>query len=176
MKLSIYGLVYKGRKEMAIFTMDFINEYTKLKSSDKQKITLYRLHHENQDGKLAIPKIPDNYFTKNGYEENKTPRVCFGPSIGKCLMALSRNCTNEEYYVHIPEPGSNFDVYKPTLDEVPDSGVTGELWVLNKVKQKCIGKIKVISDDGKFGHKFNYGDGKFAELYGWNWKWIERYN
>ena len=170
---------FKYKDEKRCFYMNFINEYVKLKNIEN--IKLFRLTRDNENNKLTIPRIPDNYFTKNGYEENKTPRICFGPSIDKCLMALSRNCTNEEYYVHIPEPGSNFDVYKPTLEEVPDSGITEEMWVLEKINQICIGKVKVISNDEKDSKKFYYGpfnnSQKFsAELYSWKWEWIEKYN
>ena len=164
---------------MGIFNMEYITEYTKLKNIEKTKI--FRLTHTNENNKVAIPRIPDNYFVKNGYEDNKTPRVCFAPSIDKCLMALSRNCSLEEFYVQIPDPSNNFKIYKPNTKEVPDSGITDELWILEEVNQICIGKIKVIGDDGKPGHKFTYGPfnnpTKFsAELYGWNWEWIEKYN
>ena len=37
------------------------------------------------------PRVPDNFFTKNGYEDNNTNRVSFAPSIDKCLAGLSQN-------------------------------------------------------------------------------------
>ena len=33
--------------------------------------------------------------------------------------------------------------------------------------------IKVIDDKGLLGHKFTYGDNT-AELYDWEWKWVEQ--
>ena len=33
----------------------------------------------DMDGKILSPRIPKNFFTENGYEDNKTPRVCFSP-------------------------------------------------------------------------------------------------
>lgn len=139
---------------------------------------LYFLSPINMDGCQLAPKIPNNYFTQNGYEDNETPRICFAPSIDKCLIALSRNCTGEELYVHIPRLRNNTlkrIIHKPTIDQVPDSGITGEIWVTNKIPVMCIGKIKVTGDDGKRGHKFKYGNNKEAELYGWKWEWIEKY-
>lgn len=65
-------------------------------------------------------------------------------------------------------------MYKPNHSECPDVGVTGEIWILRPVKLKCIGKIHVIGDAGKDGHSFKYGNNT-AELYDWNWEWIERY-
>lgn len=144
---------------------------------DKQ---LYFLSGVRMDDELLEPRIPDNYFTKNGYEDSKTPRICVAQSIGKCLMGLSQNLTGAELYVHIlDEPDKGVlrkSLYKPTAKEVPDSAITGELWITVPMNIRCIGKIKVISDDGKKGHKFTYGDGMEAELYGWKWKWVDKYH
>jgi uncharacterized Fe-S center protein/ribosomal protein S18 acetylase RimI-like enzyme len=130
-----------------------------------------KLYHlsKNDNLKTVRAEIPDNYFTKNGYEENKTERACFAPSINKCLMGLSRNCKGEELYVYTPD--GEYDTYKPSKEEVPDSVVTGETWIKQDTKVKCIGKIKVVGDSGKDGHEFKYGDKK-AELYDWDWKWL----
>lgn len=153
---------------------DDIEESTILESSNNR--SLYFVSQNDMDGKLLTPRVPNNYFTKNGYEDSKTPRVCFAPSIDKCLMALSQKCSDMELYIHTPESGQQLDVHKPTIDEVPDCAITGEIWVKNKVRMKCIGKIKVVKDKGLPGHKFSYGSGKDkkeAELYDWEWKWVE---
>ena len=115
------------------------------------KNNLYFISEKNMDNKVLKPRIPNNYFTKNGYEDNETKRVCFCSSIDKCLMALSINCKNKEFYIHIPI--GNFNIITPTIQQVPDCKITGEKWILNPVNIKCIGKIKVIGDDGKPGKK-----------------------
>ena len=137
---------------------------------------LYHVSRSNLNNKTIKPSIPDNYFTKNGYEENKTPRVCFATSIDKCLRGLSQNCTNMELYVHVPDDISKYEVLKPNNKEVPDSVVTSERWICSPVNMKCIGKIKVTGDRGEDGLPFSYGDNKTAELYDWNWEWAEKYN
>ena len=147
-----------------------INEASLMKQIDCSKI--FHISAQSLDKKTLHPSIPSNYFTKNGYEDNTTKRVCFAPSINQCLMGLSRNCTGEEFYVMSPD--GDYDVYKPTVQEVPDSKVTGELWIMNPVKVKCIGKIKCTGDSGKPGHKFKYGDGKTAELYDWDYEFINK--
>ena len=134
---------------------------------------LFFLSQNNMDGKILTPRIPKNYFTDNGFEDNKIKRVCFASSVDKCLMGLSMNCKDKEFYVHVPV--GVFKVVTPTKKQVPDSGVTGEKWICAPVKIKCIGKIRVIDDDGKPGHEFTYGDGYKAELYGWKWEYIEKY-
>lgn len=146
--------------------MDFegLNNINESKSDD-----LYFISENNMDGKTLQPRIPNNYFTQNGYEENQTKRVCFSTSIDKCLMALSMNCKGKEYYVH--QPVGEYTIINPTIKDVPDSKITGEKWITSPVKIKCVSKIKVLDDDGKDGKKFNYGENT-AELYGWKWEYI----
>lgn len=136
---------------------------------------LYFVSEDNFDNKTLQPRIPSNYMTKNGYEDGKTARVCFAPSIDKCLMALSQKCTDMELYIHIPDNISKYEVLKPNISEVPDSKITNEYWICSPVKVKCIGKIKVIGDAGEDGIPYKYGD-KTAELYKWNWEWVDRFN
>ena len=134
--------------------------------------SLYFISKDNLDGKILEPRVPDNFFTKNGYEESETGRVCFAPSIDQCLMGLSQNLTNKEFFVHIPIITKDTKIYTPTLSEVPDAKITGEIWITTPIKIKNIGKIRVIKDSGKPGRKFSYGD-KEAELYDWDWEWIQ---
>ncbi len=135
---------------------------------------MYHLSQSNLDNKTIQPNIPSNFFTKNGYEENKTPRVCFAPSISKCLRALTQKCEDMVLFVHVPD--GKYDVYTPTLKEVPDQNLTGEMWITKPVKLKCIGCVKVIKDKGEPGLKYYYGeDNKYsAELYDWEYKWISK--
>ena len=135
----------------------------------------YRVAPGNMDGETVHPSIPQNYFTKHGYEDNETPRVCFSTSIGGCLTALSRNLTDEILYVHVPEelpPGCT--IYHPTTAQVPDCKLTGEVWLDKPCKLSCIGKIKCHPTRG-VGKKFRYGDGQIATLYSWMFEWLERY-
>ena len=45
-----------------------------------------------------IPRVPNNYFTINGYEDNKIKRVCMSKSIDEALMTMSKNIENAELY------------------------------------------------------------------------------
>ena len=128
------------------------------------------LSETNMHGKTLTPRIPRNFLTENGFEDNKTMRVCFAQSIDKCLMGLSMNCKNKIFYVHVPV--GNFKVVHPTRAQVPDVDITGETWICEPVKIECLGKIKVIGDDGMPGRRYTYGNGMVAELFGWKWKYI----
>ena len=132
---------------------------------------LYHLSETNLDGSTMTPKIPTNFLIKNGYEDSTTPRICFAPSIDKALTAMSQNLKGKDFYVHTPD--GVVETKHPTAEEVPDVGITGEIWVTTQVKLKCIGKIHVASDDGKPGITYSYGDGKTAELYEWKWDWVD---
>lgn len=130
----------------------------------------YFISTSNMNSKILKPKVPNNFFTKNGYEDSKTKRICFAPSIDQCLMGMSYNCTGKEFYIHIPDGDVSF--ITPSQKDAPDSKITGEIWATNDVKLKCIGKIKVLKDKGTSGKRFTYGNNKTAELYEWDWKWI----
>jgi hypothetical protein len=148
---------------------NYINEvYSKNKK-------MYFISPTSMDNKVLTPRIPDNYFTKNNYEDNVTKRVCFAPSVDKCLMGLSMNLKDKEFFAHIPIEGQQLNIVHPSVKQVPDSKITGEIWVTNPVKIKCIGRIRVTGDSGKDGHKFKYGEKYYAELYDWDYEWIEKY-
>ena len=120
------------------------------------------------------PSVPNNFLTDYGFENNTIKRVCFTPSIDQCLMAMSANITHKEFYVYIPYNIDTNKLRKPSVEEVPDSLITGEVWSLQSVRIKCIGKIRVTKPKGTT-HKYNYGDKYTAELYEWEYEWVEKY-
>lgn len=130
------------------------------------------------DETIVQPRIPDNYMTQNGFEDNKTPRVCFSTSIDGCLMGLGQNITNKEFYVY--HPVGKHKVITPTEEQVPDVKITKERWICEPVELTCIGKIKAIDVNGPKddGIPYRYGKNKEheARLYSWGYKWIQRFN
>lgn len=110
------------------------------------------------------PRVPKNFFTENGYEDSETSRVSFAPSIDKCLAGLSQNVEGKSYSVYEPADISRQFVCKPNEKAVPDSAITDELWILNSVKLRKVGTIKVTGNRGENGQTFQYGDHE-AELY-----------
>lgn len=164
----------ENQKELKSFRSYFEKQSTNesyIEESSSNKI--YHLSQTNLDDKTIQPTVPSNYMTKNGYEDGKTKRVCFATSIDGCLRGLSQKCKGMKLFVHIPD--GNYNIYKPSNKEVPDASITGEVWIKKAVKMKCIGQIYVIGDKGKDGIPYKYGD-KTAELYDWDWKWIDKFN
>ena len=138
----------------------------------ESRIDSYRYYHLSKESDLTelVPRIPDNFMTKNKYEDSKTPRVVFAPSINQCLMGLSRNLTNEEFYVYTPYLIDLNKLKKPHINQVPDCEITGEVWSTEKIRVKKVGKIKVTKDAGKDGHPYIFGNQQKAELYDWEYK------
>lgn len=143
-------------------------DFLKKLNENNNSIKLYHLSESNLNGKILSPRIPDNYMTKNGYEENKTPRISFSASIDGCLIGISANLKNKEFFIHeIDLSYSKPEIKKISNNEVPDQSLTKEVWVLNKVKLIKTGKIRVIE---AFPEPMKYKYGKnIAETYKWKW-------
>ena len=173
-KFGIKGVLFSNEKDLQKYIKNMqsnINESYLLQEASSNKV--YHLSQTNLDGKTIQPTVPSNYMTKNGYEDGKTKRVCFATSINGCLRGLSLKCEGMKLFVHVPD--GNYNIYKPSNKEVPDASITGEVWIKKAVKMKCIGQIYVIGDKGEDGIPYKYGD-KTAELYDWEWKWIDKFN
>ena len=119
---------------------------------------------DNESLSELNPRIPNNYFTEHGYEDNSTSRISFAPSVDKCLAGLSKNVEGKTFNVYKPVDISKHKVFKPNAKAVPDSSITDELWICEPVKLEKVGVIKVTGNKGQAGKKFTYGD-KSAELY-----------
>lgn len=132
---------------------------------------LYYISEKQLDSNIILPKIPNNYFTRNDYEDSKVKRVCFCKSIDKCLMALSKNCKDLVFNVYTVDNECNYEIFAPSVIDAPDSKITEELWILSKVKVKFIGKIKCTEVIQNEGYEFSYGT-KIARLYDWKYEWI----
>lgn len=133
---------------------------------------MYFLSPVNFDKEVLEPRVPSNYFTDEGYEDNTTPRVCFAPTIKQCLLAIAtEEAAQYEFYIHVPVGSPT--VVVPTTKEVPDSHWTNEIWVTEPVQMKTIGVLGIsgISKDPKY--EFTYGDNETASLYEWYWELIK---
>lgn len=120
------------------------------------------------------PRVPNNFFTENGFEDKDTKRVSFAPTVSKCLAGLSQNVEGKTYYVYSPDDIKSYRVYKPNTKAVPDSKITDELWITEPVRLKQVGKIKVTGNKGEDGKSFSYGS-HTAELYDdWIYKDVSR--
>lgn len=145
-------------------------KYPNVKEIRNYKGGCYFISEKPVQGNHLTPRVPSNFFTKNGYEDNTTKRICFSTSVDKCLTALSQNNTDKTFHVYKPKKIPSI-IYKPNKKAVPDAEVTDELWIDKPVDVVEVGKIRCTGDDGKDGIPFKWGSNT-AELYGWNYEWI----
>lgn len=131
---------------------------------------LYHISPINLNGQILIPRIPVNFLTRNGFEEDATPRISFCPSISGCLTAISKNLKNMVFNVYIiDESYSTPQIRHVTNREVPDQSLTGEVWVLNPVKLKWVTRIKVIKATDELTYTYGNHVGK---TYRWKYREI----
>ena len=128
---------------------------------------IYHLSESNLDNEILYPRIPDNFMTRHGYEENATKRISFSTSIDGALTGISNNLDNKEFYIHEPFSYDNLALKEISNKQVPDQSLTDEIWVLNPVKLKLVGKLKVTNSKSEV-YQYKYGEFT-AETYKWNY-------
>lgn len=164
--ISSLGSYHVINRKGCIIPMNKINE-------KDVNTNLYFVTKADMKSKTTLePRIPQNFLTDNGFEDNKIKRVCFSTSINGAVTALSQNLKNTDLFVYSPIGIEKRDIYTPSVSQVPDRSITGEVWIRKPVQIECIGKIHVI-DAKKNPQRYKYGN-KIAELYEWNWKWIDK--
>lgn len=110
------------------------------------------------DGQVWQPRVPDYLDPYNpedtGFEDNTTPRICFSTSIEGALNGITVNLqrqspdTFDKMYVYVPEKPwkeykhkTNKELVKNKL--VYDANVTREVWIMEPVRMKLYGVIRV---------------------------------
>lgn len=166
------------KKKVKQSPLDTDNQGVVAESVNSQLLNLFFISSEGDLHETEMmPRIPNNYMTDNGYEDNKTPRISFSTSIDGCLMGLGKNVSNQVFYVY--QPVGKYKVITPTIDQVPDVKITKERWICEPVKLVRVGKIRAIDENGPHDDGIPYTYGKNGEhearLYHWGWKWIKQY-
>jgi hypothetical protein len=140
---------------------------------------MYHLSKVKLKEMTLLPRIPNNFLTRNGFEERNIARISFSPKISSCLMAMARCIKGETFYVYKIEDGQEYSFIsnKEIVEKgyVPDASITGEMWIVTPIKVKLVKKIKVTNASEKM-HRYVYNkkNNKEAELYEWNWKEISK--
>lgn len=201
-------IISEGDEFMLEFIQDIkngVNPYSKKK--------FYHISFdENLDDKILKPRIPswitrmknedeekfikDMEKSKNatkdyigsGYEEYKTPRVCFSNSIEGCLNSIicgkdRMSLAGKQIHVYTPEKPIGEYKHKSNKSikrdgDVFDANITNEMWVLEPVKVKYVGSIvvdKVLTEKlKKFANNKHRKIIKY--IYKWHWFHKVKYN
>lgn len=113
---------------------------------------------KHADGQVWKPRVPDYLEPYNpndtGFEDNTIPRICFSTSIEGCLNGITVNLPRQnpdqfdKMYVYVPEKPwkeykhkTNKELVKEKL--VYDANVTREVWIMEPVRMKLYGVIRV---------------------------------
>lgn len=89
----------------------------------------------NFNNETLYPKIPKSRMNT---EDSKISRICVSQSINGCLTAIEPKSVGEVLYIH---KCISDNTYQPTLAQVPDRHLTGEIWILEPVEMKLFMKI-----------------------------------
>jgi len=126
--------------------------------------------------KTLKPRVPKNFFTREGVEDAKTPRVSFAPTLQQALQGLSTNLKGKKLYVYRAPAATSYR--KITAKEVPDAGITDEVWVTEPVKVEAMGEVRVTGYRGKeknhtLEFPFEHEGKKFTTIPSTEWEWNE---
>jgi hypothetical protein len=134
-----------------------------------------RLYHISENPNLTVmtPRVPQNRLVSKGYENGTIGRVCFAPTIADCISAAPRGKAGEVLYVYLAQGVNPEYVYKPTINDVPDSKYTHEIWYLKPVNVKRVGVIVV--GDAYLEQRF-LGPKSFEKHFTLRWHNYKRFN
>lgn len=118
-----------------------------------------------------------------GFEEYKTPRVCFSNSIVGCLNAIINDIGRLELpgktlYVYTPEKPISEYKHKTNKQIIKDgdlfdANITNEMWILEPVKLRYVGSIvvdKVVRESVR-----KYANSKNSIIkYDYKWHWFHK--
>jgi DNA-directed RNA polymerase specialized sigma54-like protein len=85
------------------------------------------------NNKILQPRIPKNRLTKDSREDNITPRICVSKSLLGCIESTDIYSKYNRIYVHICDSNS---VIQPTREQVNDSYLLGEEWIIKPTEMK----------------------------------------
>ena len=120
-----------------------------------QERTLYHVRHRDiLEGKAykakkwkVNPRIPSNRMDG---EDDSTPRICFAPSIEKCLLGITGYGSICRYSLNdcrLSAYAYTSDQWvKPTEEQVPDQHITDEHWLTSPCTMRYIGVVEWIGD------------------------------
>jgi hypothetical protein len=140
---------------------------------------LFHISSSNLNGKTLTPKVPDNILTKMGIENNTIPRVSFAPDVKHAILAIGYNrIKTGPKILNVYEPENYRTIklrhsdYLTANGYVPDADETLETWILNSIKLKYAGKIKIIKPTKEFVRIKLPGNQEIKNYY-WEYKVLD---
>ena len=134
---------------------------------DYNGLELYHISPVNHDGEIFYPRVPESRMKT---EDDKTPRICFAPTLEGAYKAVCPNPRHLDldlFFLHVPDNMDDIKAFNsivsPDENEVPDVLDTDELWCLDPVYMKCIGVIMFFTVD-RFDNTYDHKDTKAIDV------------
>lgn len=128
---------------------------------------LYYVSEKDLDGETLTPGIPDNMYTELNMVDTYQERIPMYPTIEQALSDNPDVKTGKIYNVYVPS--EDFNYYRPQIEEIPQVCLTGETWIIQPIKVKKIGNLKVLKELPSDDLTFTYGDGFENQLKKWQY-------
>jgi len=160
-----------------------LSEYIAFITEDIDNIRVF--HISNNIIKILQPKIPNNFYTKMGWEDGKIKRISVAPDIDHCILSIGNNKVAENPKIYRVYEPIDYDKIKVMTNQelirrnlVPDAKQTKEFWLLSTTRVKEIAKIKVLKMNEKYvtvpyGPEGKQTPARNRRAYFWDWKLIE---
>lgn len=140
----------------------------------KQKNLYYISLYPGLEKEIISPAVPNNFLTREKFQDNKTKRIRLYNTIEDALggLFLGQKLENSELYVYSPMNINKESLIEPNdILTAPYYNCINELWYLKTCRLKPLGKIKVL--DLKETKHYLYGPRQTkGNVYIWNWEEI----
>lgn len=157
---------------MEIFAEEF-REDNKLPKGSLKKcyFELLYLVSENKINRIE-PSVQDR--SDKDISFCRTPMF---PSIKTALrdyIPYDDNADGKQLYAYMLKNPSQTKQLVPSKVLVPQSELTGEVWIMNSADLVCIGKIIVSNSDTIHTYSYGEGDARIGKIRNWNYIWLEK--
>lgn len=128
-------------------------------------------YHLSEIGGLfnLTPRVPA--ISLDTFEDTSIPRVCFSDSIDGCISALQYA---SRFFVYVPL--GNPKLITPTVEQVRDAQFTHEVWSLEKVPVRCLGRVIATWDYKEEQYVVQIGSIKdVISVLRFPWKWDRKF-
>lgn len=137
----------------------------------KQKHLYYISSDPNLDKAIVSPDLPNNFLTREKFQDNKTKRIRLYNTVEDALggLFLGQNLKDSTLFVYTPVNIDKESLLEPRdLSSIPFYNCVDELWYLRSCRFKRIGEIKI--GDIKETRHYLYGPRQTkGSVYIWNW-------
>lgn len=152
-------VLLEGPAQSNVKTEMYTESYMFTESVHENKKLVFHVSPDaHLDGRVFTPRVPsylgDYDPDDKNFENSTTPRVCFSTSVDGAINAIIVNMNRQQpnqfdrFYVYIPEKPVGDYKHKTNKEiirdhDVFDANSTKELWIMEPVRLKLYGAIRI---------------------------------